>query len=742
MNYFGLLFVLRSIKSKMMKENIYAGMLESARKFVVGHKYNSALNLLRQIAVKSGFADISDEVNRIGSTYEYLLQYFLTGAQDSGRNEMLALISESIMSAIDTIDYELKKIDEYSLYANESRAADRKRSFKNISDELLSALSTLELTGSFSEEKATLLEKAEKLQKDLFTYLWVNFRLNSDDRKSLESLLREELFPEHVKLHLLSALMLSLMHYFDPVKIVLLLDVFLISRSMSMRVRSGAAIVFALAKYAGRATSVKEIALRLESLRDVEMSDTIFKDIVFNIIRAKDTERINNKVRNEFIPDLQKLQSEIKKRFNRPAEEIDMSSLDLNPEWEDFLNRSGLSDKMMELQELQSSGADVMMFAFSNLKGFPFFREIPNWFLPFYRGHSLMTDNLSSIVDSLLLSDIQICDSDRYSFVLSFSSLPENNKKMLVSQLDAQISQLKEERPELASDEVRSSKSEATRYIRDLYRFYKLFSRKNEFYDPFAHDIGFLDLPVVGDLLSTGENIKLLGEFYFNNGYYKEAASYFQRCEKNNDDSAIIYQKLGYAFQVDGDWEKALGYYHKAELFSENDKWLYDKIAFVCRHRGDFPEAIKYYSLASGLDPENVRILTNLASAYIESGQIEEALKYLFKASYLDEKNEHIIRLIAWCLFLKGNLEKSLQYYSKISKESFNGNDYLNLGHLNMAKSDFKSAAECYSKAIEKMEGGKKEFEEMFDKDAAILSQQGIDKCSVRLILDYVCPTD
>ena len=273
-----------------------------------------------------------------------------------------------------------------------------------------------------------------------------------------------------------------------------------------------------------------------------------------------------------------------------------MASLDLNPEWEDFISRSGLSDKMMELQELQSSGADVMMFAFSNLKGFPFFREISNWFLPFYRGHSLITSGLSDIVDSLLLSDIQICDSDRYSFVLSFSSLPDSNKKMLVSQLDAQISQMKDERSELIPDEIQSSKSETTRYIRDLYRFYKLFSRRNEFYDPFADDIGFLDLPVVGDLLNTGENIKLLAEFYFNNGYYKEAAAYFERCGDGGDESAMIYQKLGYAFQMTGDLKKSLGYYLKAGLFSENDKWLYNKIAFVSRQLGDFQGAIKYYT--------------------------------------------------------------------------------------------------------------------------------------------------
>ena len=53
----------------------------------------------------------------------------------------------------------------------------------------------------------------------------------------------------------------------------------------------------------------------------------------------------------------------------------------------------------------------------------------------------------------------------------------------------------------------------------------------------------------MGDLLNTGENIKLLAEFYFNNGYYKEAAAYFERCGDGGDESAMIYQKLGWRLE-------------------------------------------------------------------------------------------------------------------------------------------------------------------------------------------------
>lgn len=46
---------------------------------------------------------------------------------------------------------------------------------------------------------------------------------------------------------------------------------------------------------------------------------------------------------------------------------------DLNPEWENWIDKSGITDKLREMGELQMEGADVYMSTFSQLKQFPFF---------------------------------------------------------------------------------------------------------------------------------------------------------------------------------------------------------------------------------------------------------------------------------------------------------------------------------------------------------------------------------
>ena len=58
---------------------------------------------------------------------------------------------------------------------------------------------------------------------------------------------------------------------------------------------------------------------------------------------------------------------------------------DLNPEWENWIDKSGITDKLREMGELQMEGADVYMSTFSQLKQFPFFRQMSHWFYPFDR---------------------------------------------------------------------------------------------------------------------------------------------------------------------------------------------------------------------------------------------------------------------------------------------------------------------------------------------------------------------
>ena len=115
--------------------------------------------------------------------------------------------------------------------------------------------------------------------------------------------------------------------------------------------------------------------------------------MLMNIIKSQDTQRISSKMQNEVLPELMKLRPDILKKLKNVSEESDIEMLDINPECEELLNKNGLGDKLKELTEMQMEGGDVMMVAFSNLKTFPFFNTVGNWFLPVSYTHLTLPTN-------------------------------------------------------------------------------------------------------------------------------------------------------------------------------------------------------------------------------------------------------------------------------------------------------------------------------------------------------------
>lgn len=81
------------------------------------------------------------------------------------------------------------------------------------------------------------------------------------------------------------------------------------------------------------------------------------------------------------------IEKRIKGDFGQGVDPMDMEE---NPEWQDFLESSGIADRMKELSEIQEEGGDVLMGTFSQLKSFPFFYSPANWFRPFHADNSVV----------------------------------------------------------------------------------------------------------------------------------------------------------------------------------------------------------------------------------------------------------------------------------------------------------------------------------------------------------------
>ena len=131
---------------------------------------------------------------------------------------------------------------------------------------------------------------------------------------------------------------------------------------------------------------------------------------------------------------------------------------------------------------MQMEGNDVFLSSFAQLKNFPFFSTVSNWFLPFNAAHSSVF-RIFKTENNPLMTVINrtgaFCDSDKYSFALSVASVPEQQRAMMLGQFDEQNAQLMElVKSELPNPE-KDRDNIANKYVQNLYRFFNLFSRKS-----------------------------------------------------------------------------------------------------------------------------------------------------------------------------------------------------------------------------------------------------------------------
>jgi hypothetical protein len=161
------------------------------------------------------------------------------------------------------------------------------------------------------------------------------------------------------------------------------------------------------------------------------------------------------------------------------------------------MDQTGIADNIIEMNELQMQGADVFMSTFAHLKGFPFFSEISNWFMPFMTNHTAVIESLGSErwskdFANILHASAFLCNSDKYSLCLSLSQAPASQRQMIAAQFSGENLQMQEEAKAELYRKSRERSNISNRYIQDLYRFIKLNRYRSEFFDIFAVPINKL----------------------------------------------------------------------------------------------------------------------------------------------------------------------------------------------------------------------------------------------------------
>lgn len=707
----------------------------------------SAISMLIDEATALSDADTLSRLRGIENVYGSMRHYFLEGMPDSSREQVIRSLHSDLLQIAILLDSTRQAKDSGKLYYSTSRILSlHPKTFEVLLAEYNKARRDfhLSLLGDTPSEAAR--NSAEQALRTIFEYVWTLGGNKSRELKQIKDAILSDDSDYALKIQLITALFFALSQVYDSEKLLTLIDIYDITTDDRIAARALTSIMLVLPANHRVVEGDARISGRLEAWKDSILTYSRMREVLMTIVRTADVAIMEQRMKDDILPELKKMKSRIDEIKNDPLhvdQNIVNAEGELNPEWEQVMRDSGLEAKMRELSEMQDEGSDVMMVTFSQLKNFPFFSTMSNWFLPFdmQNSHLAQLRELNSAtLESLLVKESPFCDSDKYSFALAFNTMPKQQRDMMVGQLDGAMAQMEEMMRETRQRSSRPDfDAEVNRYVRDLHRFFKYFRNSKDFTNPFERSFPFLSLPVVREMVADTEIVKLVAEYYFKRKLMQDAIPLFEMLSKDSSDDGTVWEKLGYAYQTTGQIEKALKYYTTAEFFKPDSKWLMRRQAYCHKTLGQYAQAAEYYQRLLAQDEDNMNLLLNLAHCLLRSGKHAEALALYYKADYMEGSNASVWRSIAWTEMLSGNLEKGERYVEKALASQAEVQDVLNQGHIQFLRGKYRQALAHYNNAIrlESEKAGDVKVDKFQTRIRENLYELGVkDRSSIDLLLD------
>jgi len=721
---------------------------KSISHFLVSGQVKNAFERLKVLVNELQIGEYSDRLEDLQQNYRFLLHYYIIGVEDPQRKS----VYNKLIAKIFVLNSELR--EELILRNSSNYEYTQKRYYPHTKK----YHSTIDLFNAlkFYHSQTALLKDKENIQAvelkrlrsnyeliipEFFGLFWLTTALGSQEKVLFNQVMDKD-YPGWIeKSVLVSALTLNLWRMFDESKLMLLFDACLVE-DQHVKQRALVGLCFVMAKYNRFLPFFPSIRNRLVLLADDHHIVDNFENIIIQIIATVETEKITKKMQEEILPEVMKISPMLKDKMDADSLLNSEEWTEENPEWQEMLEKSGVSDKLKELSDLQLEGADVYMSTFSLLKSFPFFSEFTNWFLPFDTQNSSVNDLFKTddktLVTAFVYNNV-MCNSDKYSFCLSVLQMPDSQRSMLTQSFKMEAEQL----DEMSKDEAILtpnvvSKNISRLYIQDLFRFFKLNPQHNDFSDMFAFSL-LMHRSYLFEILSVNSNFKLsIAEYYFSKNHYIQALELFERIQHEITPTAALYQKIGYSYQLTSQFPQALDAYIKSDLIQPDDLWTVRKIALCYRLKGEFEKALEFYQHADYLKPNQLSVLMQIGHCSAELGRFKEALGVYYKLDALGDENVKVWRAISWCSFISGNIQQADYYVKKVLENEPNAHDYLNAGHVSWCQHKFTDAIEFYQKSLSLQQNSFELFLEAFNEDKSFLIANGIDADEIPLLLDSI----
>lgn len=691
--------------------------------------------------------DLRTRHNEMQTAYKYMLEYLRMGMPDPDREKLHdELVARCYM--LNDLIY-ISRLTEHSskAYFLMRRKYKNLENVEKIYSRIKENYANLDITSSLPEEEChnlqiQLISEREKLLQQLFGMTWSSVMWSKSDADTITEIINDNEIPVNDRAIIVSAIMLGLMKCFEPIKITTLCRI-AASHESILSTRAIVSLIITISLYEERIKHYPEIGFALEALKEEKNFTSRIKTIQIQLLRCRETQKIDRKMREEIIPAMMKNPKFKGERINiEIIKEIEEDE-DKNPEWKQWVESDNIKDKIEEMAKWQFEGADVYMSTFAQLKTFPFFGEIGNWFRPFDPTVPAIAELLpkgswqnKNLISSICASPF-FCNSDKYSFCFTFKQVSQEQRDMLMQQIpdEGEIAESNDAQPGKISKE-KIAEMESNQYIQDLYRFFKLSNFRHEFEDPFTQPLNMLSSKSMASLINDSDLIDIF-HYLVEKEYYEEAYEAGKKYESKNECDVQFYQEMGYCLQKARRYDEAIDYYTKADIIKPDTLWTMRHIAQCYRLQGELEKALSYYQFAEELAPENISLLLQTGDCLASTKRYEEAFARFFKVEFLKPGSQKALRAIAWCSFITGKDEQARNYYKKLHEMSGAvWEDFLNAAHIEWVNHNNTQAIELYNKAKEICGADKVAAQIINDKD--ILISRGVSEKELLLLRDLI----
>ena len=694
--------------------------------------------------------DIRTRYNELQTSYKYMLEYMRMGMQDPDRERLYDELVGRCYIINDLVAVSRESEHSTKVYSQKCRRYSTLDSIDTILAAFKENIANIEVTRMLPAEEckkvsAQLQQEHEKLLTQIWEAVWSSRSWTKSYAELILNIANDNDIELNDRATIVSAVTMSALKCFEPAKATTLCAIATSEETLlATRALTGLAIV--LLKYDNRIGYYKEINAALSTLQENSTCMSRLQTIQIQLLRCRETQKIDRKMREEIIPAMMKNPKLNNEKFSIDIlSEIEQDE-DKNPEWAKWIEKDEIKGKIEEMAKWQFEGADIYMSTFSQLKNFPFFGEITNWFRPFDTHvpaiSELMPDNTEgnkTLLGAICASPF-FCNSDKYSFCFTFKQVPPEQREMLMGQIpdEEEIRAAGDDSSSPVATNEKRAETESNQYIQDLYRFFKLSNYRHEFSDPFATSLNMLESRSLSKLINNNEAILRTFRYLIEKEYYSEAYNAGKIYEKSGKGDAQFYQEMGFCMQKERDFNAAIDYYTRADIIKPDTLWTLRHIAQCYRMQGESEKALSYYQIAEELAPENISLLLQTGESFAATKRYEEAFARFYKAEFLKPGSRRALRAIAWCSFVTGKDEQARGYYKRLHelpKASFE--DYLNAAHVEWVSGNKNDAIELYNKA---KECGKSidEITEHIMRDSEVLIARGVSEKEILLLRDML----